>query len=621
MRTKKIVLAVISLYVGLLPTITYPVAPFIYYRSQSVDAARDLVGTTHYMNLYDNKDLYCIFAVTPEYSHSFNAKEIAQCLFGKQYATDCGTTSISVSGSRVASRGANDWLADYFYLPTDYQSTLHFKPEITNALADFSFYVGMDQLLPGLYFSIHAPFAWQQTNLNFCETAITGSATHDPGYFAPTAIPSANLLQSVTEFGMGVSPENVVTNSGTIYFTGLKYARFDSCVHSRAGVSDLQAVLGWNYMPCADYHVGAGVRVAAPTGSRISGVHLLEPVIGNGKHWEIGAQITAHATLWEDACQENMVGVYLNANLTHLCASEQHRTFDLKNKPLSRYMLAEDMGQPVDNELVGRNPEDAAYTAPDYFFFNTLAPVANFSTLDVRVSIALQADIAAQLTYSHKGLNLDLGYNFWGHTCEQIRSTCVGSCSLATFPENSWALKGDAYIFGFASATDAGSPALFSTNAAIGLSATESLATLHAGTNFPAQGTTDPATIASAKNNPNIDNPKLAFAGNTPTAVSSILSGSIPANQTNTSVQPIMITADDIDIAGTKGYTQKIYTHISYGWLDCPRWIPFIGAGGFAEFGSHGDKASLTCSSSCVTSCNNCAISQWGLWIKGGVSF
>jgi hypothetical protein len=373
-------------------------------------------------------------------------------------------------------------------------------------------------------------------------------------------------------------------------------------------------------MPCADYHIGAGIRVAAPTGSRIHGTHLFEPVIGNGKHWEVGAQITGHALLWENECQDDAISFYLNANLTHLCASNQYRTFDLKGKPLSRYMLAEDMGQPVEGDLVGRNPGDVAYTAPNYYFFNTFAPVANFSTLDVRVSIALQADIAAQFTYIHKNLSVDLGYDFWGHTCEQIKSQCLGSCSLATFPANTWALKGDAYVFGFATATDSGTPSLFTANAALGLSATESAATLHAGTNFPAQGTTDPATIAAAKDNPNIDNPKLAYAGTTPTALSSIIGGSI-ATQTNTSVQPIMITADDIDVAGTKGHTQKIYAHVSYGWTDCAHFIPFIGGGGFAEFGSQNNNGSTVCSSSCSNSCNNCAISQWGLWIKGGVSF
>lgn len=620
MRTQKIALSIVTLFIGFCPTIIKSVTPFIYYRSQSVDAARDLSGITNYINRYDNKQLYCICSIIPEYTHSFNASSLAKSLFGNHYTKD-GNTTIKVSGSRVPNRGAYDWLADYFYLPTDFQSTLHFKPEITNALVDVSFYIGLDQVLPGLFFSIHAPLAWQRTHLNFCENSITGSATHEPGYFAPTIIPPKNLLHSVAEFGQGQSPENVITSSGTIYFTGLKYARFDGCVHSRTGVSDLQAVLGWNFIPCTDYHVGAGIRVAAPTGSRISGVHLLEPVIGNGKHWEIGGQLTAHATVWQDACESNSIDVYTTINLTHLCSSDQKRTFDLKNKPLSRYMLAEDMGQPVDNNLVGQNPEDPIAIAPQYYFFNTLAPVANFSTLDVRVNIALQADIAAQCTYTRKGLTLDLGYNFWGHTGEKIRSKCIDSCTLATFPENSWALKGDAYVFGFSSAADTRIPSLFSKNAAIGLSATQSLATLHAGTNMPSQGTTDPATIALAKNNPTIDNPKLAFAGTTQTAVTSILSGTVPENQTNTSIQPLFITANDIDVAGTKGFSQKIYTHISYGWIECPKWTPFIGAGCFAEFGSHSTNSSQICSSSCSITCNNYAISQWGVWIKGGISF
>ena len=54
------------------------------------------------------------------------------------------TRSINISGSAIANRGANDWLADYFGLPRDFQSTVIFKPTISNYILDFSFYAGLD---------------------------------------------------------------------------------------------------------------------------------------------------------------------------------------------------------------------------------------------------------------------------------------------------------------------------------------------------------------------------------------------------------------------------------------------------------------------------------------------
>src|ERR1700722_15892408 len=113
-----------------------PIVTHLNYRSQAVDAARELSGWTQQVNLPYQDCWYGSFSVTPEYTSSFNSKQIAKNLFGSE--------NIKISGSHVANRGENDWLAEYFYLPTDFQSSLNFNPSITNAIVDLDLYLGLN---------------------------------------------------------------------------------------------------------------------------------------------------------------------------------------------------------------------------------------------------------------------------------------------------------------------------------------------------------------------------------------------------------------------------------------------------------------------------------------------
>ena len=143
-------------------------------------------------------------------------------------------------------------------------------------------------------------------------------------------------------------------------------------------------------------------------------------------------------------------------------------------------MLALKMGLPVLDGLVGNatNPATAgAFTAPTSVFQNQFLPVANIAQAQVKVSIPVQADIVALLNYRHCNFSWDIGYNFWSVSCEKIKP-CGYSNNKLFFGNNTYALKGDAQVFGFTTA--ASSP---STCLAVPLSATESFATINAGGN------------------------------------------------------------------------------------------------------------------------------------------
>jgi hypothetical protein len=613
-------------------TTLFPVTPYINLRSQSVDIADELAGWTYHVNLYDMDKIYGSLAIKPKYTCSFNANHLTQCLFGVSNCNIERNTSINISGSRVIDRGPLDLLADYFYLPPDFESTISFEPRIDNILADINFYLGFDEWVSGLFFRLHAPLTYTRWTLGFSEDVLnTGTQPYVEGYFTCDTMPRTDLLGNFTQYACGSAPtfSDPFSTTNPYIFNGLQDAKIKRGVAAKFGIADIRAILGWNFLNDEDYHLGIGALVAIPTGTRPSTRFLFAPVIGNGKHWELGAHITGHYMLWRSDDEENSMGFYADANITHLFKTRQRRTFDLKNKPLSRYMLATTF-TPNSQGLNG------AGVVADAHFANEYTPVANLTTQDVNVSIGVQADIAAQFTYTNCGFAWDLGYNFWGTSCERIRNNCKqcshficsSNCHSSTpsqFEENTYALKGDSHMYGFYQ-----NP---STNC-INLSATQTEdnhANITHGNNY-----LPGVSFSVAIQNPGIDNAQLAFFDAIPLTAQQGGGG-----QTNTSIQPAFITSNDINYQGTNGISHKVYTNFSYQWIGCEDWVPYFGIGGFGEFGSNGNCDSRICiinlsetsesekptcaqaaypTNSCP-SCANCSISQWAIWFKFGASF
>jgi hypothetical protein len=645
-------------------------------RSQSFNAARQIVGwdnPTWGINRKPQPDNYQSFNVAFEYSRTFRDNRLAQALFGNDLiCSDCDETSVHISGSGVANRAATDWLGDYFGLPRDFESTVSFKPSIRNYILDFSFYAGLDSIAKGLYFKIYGPFVHTKWNLNATEcisnagTAANGS--YFQGYFSSAEVPTSNLNTSFLSYANGATPiinndydlygedtcylqnNNGCTRLGDIDWQSLCCSKIspecgcDGQGLSRNGFAELRFILGYNFIndEAGDYHAGLGLYVAAPTGTRVGsqsecnskGRYLFEPIVGNGKHWELGGQVTAHHIFWKNEQEDKSLGLYIEANVTHLFGANQIRCFDLCSAGSnSRYMLAEQLGTnrntspALNNSTFPNTPVGSTFDTLGLEFANAYAPVANITRSNVTSTISAQGDIAFSFAYQSGNFQWDLGYNFWGRSCERL-SLSDSCCEPAL---GQWALKGDQRVYGFT--------AQFPTSGdywAISIPATDSQADIHTGSNM-ANGVSYVGTLPTEPKNFYADNSLLLRNVGGTTDITTLPVGSTILY---TSERPVLIQESDFDLAGTRGISNKLFTHLNYAWPQAKnsKYTPYMGFGAEVEFGG-GNKG--CCDTGCDTPCNttsynlvpldtcnalkpcctNVALSQWGVWFKLGASY
>ncbi len=602
--------------------LTAATTPLFLPRSQSVDSTRELIGLANdfHIHLFDECENYVNMAITAEFQRSFRGNNIAQSLLGSDLTGGCECDTIRVVGSRVdfttidtpldgTYRTPSDWMADYFGLSSNHMSSFTINPRIQNVIVDFNFFVGLNRFAQGLYLNIHAPFVNTRWRLDYDATLLqAGTRPYEPGYFAPNLVATGDLLTSFEEF---ITGQDTPTLNGGVTFEPLRNSKFGCGTLTKTRLSDIQYAIGYDFIQCDDYHFGVALRGSFPTGNKVYGEYLFEPIVGNGHFYELGAGFTGHWTFWRGCDNDAMLSLWAEGNFTHLFKTTQRRSFDLCNGNNSRYMLAELLGTPVVNNLRGAN------VTPSAQFKNVFTPVANLTTIDVNVSIPVQSDITILLDYTSCNWSWDIGYNFWGRSCEKISIDCDCPTLLT---EQTWALKGDAFVFGFDRIT-AGTPA-------VALSATESKATIHGGYNFA------PGFVpATAIRNFGIDNPQLATGDASGGIANNILDAS-PAgvNQTNTSINPVILTNEDINLEGarTKGRTHSFFTNLSYTWADHCEVIPFFGAGFKLEFAPHRsvcnssllfEQPAPVCTPSDCGSCTTIGVSQWAIWLRGGLSF
>lgn len=585
---------------------------FISPRSQGFNTPRVISGWDLVSHCPNQDNNYSTYGLVTETMSSFRPERINQCLFGQDIIRkDKNDTewkdSIIVSGSQTENRAAQkDWLADYFGLPTDFKSNVRFRPRVNNVIVETQTFFGFNAFAKGLYAEVFLPIVYSNWDLNIRETIInSGTNNYAPGYFNSEGVERDALLKSFMNYITGCA----VPQINGLIFQPLTQGKM-SCSQRIVHFAELRANLGYDYFIHDQHHIGLKIQVAFPLGNRPKGEFLFEPIVGNQRHYELGGGLTLHTVMWENNLTEEKVDFFIDATINHLFKSSQRRAFDLCGKPNSRYMLAEKMTSTITNNLTGNGQTPIAQ------FDHEVTSIVNFTTRNITVDVNVQADIALSCTYTKKRNYWTFGYNAWKRGCEEISIT-----DKNCFPENTWTIKGDAHVYGFIGQQT--NPTDLPVGTPVALSATESHATINYGTNLPKRGVSSDAAeralqIKNAQRNPNIDNPQPAFAGNNQYLVASPNDLAI-TNQINTSIQPIFISVNDLDLnsASTSGFSHKMFSHFNHTIQTYGRAQAYIGLGAEIEFGRQAGPPPAIGDDKCI----NCALSFWGLWFKGGVSW
>lgn len=541
-----------------------------------------------------------------EYTRSFDGKDLAKGMFGSDTLIFEGLYSPL---SQAFNRNSFALVADYFgFAPSTAPTSLTFNPRIEDINLHVQSYAGFDCWLEGLYAQVNFTFSHQKRNLfagcDCQDVAATGTGRFPAGYMSETAAPATTDMQ--------------VALGGNFTFgdmkTPWKYGKFKFGSMHKNAVAGVDLILGYDFWKTEAGSLGIYAQYTAPTGNKPCADFVFAPVVGNGKHHEIGAGLRASCKLWENDCDENLYA-YFDGHVTSLLKNHQLRSFDFIYKgqnavfanTMSRYALLK--------ELTPNNGDTG------YDYAGQLINAINFTTRNVAVRVPVKGDATLRFIYTRGCFDFGFGYNMYGHSNEKIG--CLDKLACNTdLAGKTYGLKGDNGTYYFRYVSDganltAGVPFAQRTNATASTSAIMGLTP--AGTSFE----------ASVDNYVNASQGNIGTAGSvkavdwTSAEASDVTAPSLPAdansllgtitivtasNYPNGSYSnpAIAVTTADLDKESGKAprqLTHKGFVTMNYTWKRCS-WAPYFGVGAEVEGGRR-----------------NTDLKQWGVWVKGGFSF
>lgn len=371
-----------------------------YFAARPADSnlARRMIGTEDKIHLFGKECFYGIASVAFEYTQTFGAKDMGKYFFfnGKNtmtYGNQCDGT-FDIYGINFG---------------TTASGTVCIAPRIRNFVADFDFWVGLNEFICGLWARLGIPINWTSWDLRLNDTAFAGATNFAAGTVATDAVSVPfNSLAAAWK--------------GTPSFgdaPALKCGRICG-KQTDTQVAGVHFDLGYDLILKECGNLGVALSVVFPTGTRPCATYLFDAVAGTGKNWQLGANIHGAYQFWADCDGNNAFSIFVDATLTHLFKAKQNRLLGLnvngQASPGSSWLLLK------------KFDSDGAYSS--------LERAANILCCDVKVGANLMVDAALLLQYDWCNFSFGLGYEFWLRTKEKLSQRC---CTIAA---DTYAIKG-----------------------------------------------------------------------------------------------------------------------------------------------------------------------------------
>jgi hypothetical protein len=247
-----------------------------------------------------------------------------------------------------------------------------------------------------LWFEASTALEYVRTNMHMKEQIIN-----------PAGVNASNIRNSsMVEAFRGLKPlalgfgDGATADNPPITGQGWSYGKIDG-KKSVTKLSDIELKLGYEFFSnCADYFE-AYVGVVVPVGRKPTGEFVFEPVVGQ-HHFGVMFGAAYGVELYH--CNDTTYRWEVEYNGRYLFSDTQMRSFDLKNKPWSRYQMV--------------------YLTP-----NALNPSAQFPateginifTQPLKVTAGLAQTLNIALVVQRCAFEWEAGYNVWARQEEKVR--------------------------------------------------------------------------------------------------------------------------------------------------------------------------------------------------------
>jgi hypothetical protein len=247
----------------------------------------------------------------------------------------------------------------------------------------------------GVWFSVSAPIERVKNDMNFFEKVENdGGGVNE----AASDVAVANMREAFQQ------PD-------------WKYGKISDCSMKKTGLGDMELKLGYEWLDHSPTHMESYFGLVIPTGNKNDAEYVFEPIVGRGKNFGIMFGSSLGIDIWESASGEMDIRYELANHFEWLFQNTQKRSFDLKNRPWSRYL-------PVYiNQEEAQEAADLIVTNPQHAMNNS-TPGINVFTQDVKVTPGLTTNINTAFVFSWKKLQIEGGYNFLAKRSENVQLDC-----------------------------------------------------------------------------------------------------------------------------------------------------------------------------------------------------
>jgi hypothetical protein len=282
-----------------------------------------------------------------------------------------------------------------------FRSVIQFRPQQTTAGLGISWkqYLGWNDCCDRKwYLWLNTPITYVRNDMRLTEVVDTASTVGTPYEIAPGNVTPANMKEAFTgEFNGFLFPT-----------TRLTHGKINGA-QKKTGLGDIELFVGYDWLNSECCHLDTYFGVVIPTSNTPKGEYVFEPIFGNGNHFGLTWGSNYSADIWNDDCGDRSLSWELSFNYRYLFSKTSTRSFDLNNRPWSRYMLV----------FANSAANDAAFASGD-LIGNVVPGINEAFTRKLKVTPRSQIDFNSGIVYESCRFRGEFGYNVWARQADKV---------------------------------------------------------------------------------------------------------------------------------------------------------------------------------------------------------